>query len=397
MVRFTRRPLRTVVSLGVCALLTCTLPFGALAAQNNLIQADLTGDLSSSTLGTGGSFFIYAYSIQNQVVGPPLIPAVGPNAVITATAVSGGAAPSSLPYSTQGGSISVPTGKVGLPPPIFDGQKMFQGAPRMSYTPYGPAIRVGGLGKNTLSRSNDYASVLSTSGIYNGMGQAFVSSKGVRGIFATAYINGTPPPGGAAAGQAADPFQIPSGTAYPYTPTVTASAEIDSPNVSGGFQAYAVDSSVFTSDSVDNFIADGAPLGSTLWEVTVGRDMPTSSGITVDFELNPQALNEIQFPSAFLQSLGTFPDAITEAFLIDQAIDQSLQSQLTQTGSEFDLTGATLFPAGTTFQAIAGGVEYADDVDAGIAASPEPASVVILLAGGFTVLARRRRSVYKAS
>jgi MYXO-CTERM domain-containing protein len=369
-------------------------PAAALGA--NQANCNLTGDLASGNLGTGSAatFSLNAYSIQNQSIDPPF-PQVGPNENSSATTVSRGAAPAAISFRTNGSYIAVPTGQM-YKPMIFDGGKLITLPERMSTNTSGPTISAGPLSKSSLSLPNDYANVQSTSAIYNGVAQAFVSSKGVRGIFASAYIAGNPPPGGAAAGQALDPINVPSGSSYPYTPTVTGSLEIDSTTVTGGFSAFVIDSSVFTSDTVDNFVADGEPMSGMLWSVTVGSDTPTNTAasVLVDFELNPLALNEIQFPSAFLASLGTYSDATTESLLIEEAIDQSLASQMTQTGNEFDLVDASLFPAGTMFEAIAGGVEYADDVDAGIAAAPEPASAALVIVGLAGLLLHRRRQDY---
>jgi hypothetical protein len=246
--------------------------------------------------------------------------------------------------------------------------------------------------KQSLTARGDNVTVTSTSGNYSGQAAAFISSGGVRGISADATTSAAPPPAGNAAARAYDPFEIPSGSSYVYDPTITATVELDSPDASGGIAAFAVDSSVFTTDSVDNFTADGTPLNDTLWYLSVGGDTPTTStsDVLVDFELNPLALNEIMFPSSFLASIGPYSDTDSEALLIDQALDQSIASQLALNGDAVDLNGVDPFPTGTMFQAISGGVEYADDVDAVVSAAPEPASLV-LLSGSLVILAGSRR------
>jgi PEP-CTERM motif len=249
--------------------------------------------------------------------------------------------------------------------------------------------------KQSLKLKGDNETATSTSGIYTGQASAFISAKGVRGITATAYTTANPPPGGSAAAQAIDPFEVPSGTAYVYDPTVTGSVELDTANAAAGFAAFALDSSVFTTDSLDNFVDDGAPLDQTLWYLSVGSDQPTASisDVFVNFQLNPLALDEIQFSTGFLASLGTYTDTASEVLLIDQTISQFVESQLTRNGSEVDLDTAHLFPAGTMFQPIAGGVEYADAVDAVVTQVPEPGALPLFgfgLAGLF--LARYRAS-----
>jgi hypothetical protein len=219
-----------------------------------------------------------------------------------------------------GPSINVLTGVVGQNQvQMLYGDKA-KSSPRS--VSYGPTISTGKLNKAGLTLNGDNVTITSTSGMYTAQAGAFrATPKG--DIFAKTSISGTPPPTGQAAAQAIDPFEVPSGSANAYDPAVSASVELDPPNVAGGFAAFAVDSSVFTSDSLDNYMDDGSPLNQTLWYLSVGGDTPTTStnALLVNFQLNPLARNEIQFSSSFLASLGTYTDAASEAVLINQAID----------------------------------------------------------------------------
>jgi hypothetical protein len=251
--------------------------------------------------------------------------------------------------------------------------------------------------KNSIANPGDNVTLTSTSGAYSGTAKAFVSTGGVRGISADA--TGTPPPGGRSAARAFDPIDIPSGSAFSYSPTISATVQLGSSGIDGGFAYFAVDSSVFTSDTVDNYLQDGAPFDGSLWYLTVGGDSRTAgtSDVQVDFQLNPLALNEIQLPASFIASLGTFTDTDSEVLLIDAAIDQSIGSQLTIDGDTVGLTNVNVFPSGTTFTAINGGVEYAEDVDAALTTAPEPASLTILATSVVVGAAMRRMPIGGAS
>ena len=361
------------------------------ATAESIAQATIQTPFQEANLGRTGKFWSYAYSKQNQnlTLGTPQ---VGPNATTGLTAVLGGT-PRTLTIKTKGPDITVSSTVTGVSGPSinYPGEKLPSVAPEQSFTDPVWTGNSPALTKRSLSTPGDNVEITSTSGMYKGRAAAVLSLKGVRFLLAQARIFGTPPPQGAAAAKAYDPFEVPSGSIFGYDPTVTASVELDSPGVAGGFAAFAVDSSVFVSDSLDNFVDDGSPLDQTLWYLAVGGDTPTTStnAVRVDFQLNPLALNEIQFSSSFLASLGPFSDTVSEALLIDQAIDRFITSQLALNGADVALNDVHLFPAGTTFSAIAGGVEYADDVDAVVTTVPE-LGTLSLLGIGLAALALSR-------
>jgi hypothetical protein len=208
-----------------------------------------------------------------------------------------------------------------------------------------------------------------------------------------------PPPNGAAVGQVNDPIDIPAGSQLAYAPTVSGDVDLDSANESGGAIFYAEDSNSFTSDNVNNFEADGAPLNQTLWYLAIGASDTTTDGtgkLNVDFEMNPADLGEFSLPSGFVSSLGSFSNAMGEASLIDGEVDSMVMSDLTVTGDEIDLpsAGLDLLPDGTMFDAPTGADdEFGDGAAAGVSV-PEPGPGLMFLAiGGTAMLCRWRKSV----
>src|SRR5208283_3961990 len=77
------------------------------------------------------------------------------------------------------------------------------------------------------------------------------------------------------------------------------------------------------------------------------------------------------------------------AELIDDAVDTAVEGALGFADGTASLQGFALFPDGTQFAA-ANDVEYAEGVDAGLNAVPEPASAWILAAGLLGLFGLRR-------
>jgi hypothetical protein len=167
--------------------------------------------------------------------------------------------------------------------------------------------------------------------------------------------------------------------------------ELDSGNIVGGFAAFALDSSTFTTDTLDNFEDDGSPLDKTLWYFAVGGHLVNNALVAlIDFQLNPLALDEIQFSSSFLASLGLYTDAASEALLINQALNTFIASQVDIDDFTLTFEDVHLFPDDTTFQPLAGGVQYANGVAAVVSAVPEPPPLAILAVGLLGIAAFRR-------
>lgn len=369
------------VAYAVVALGSGTWTTGAMAAT--IVQATLANGKSFAPLLAAGNFNVSAYSEQMGVK----------NAAATPTVISNTRtiAPLANPRPNVAGYFVVRNANAILVP----------GSPALGPT----AAITNNIGPGTFPKGmwlivpNDQATITSATGQYTGQGSAFIDPSGVGRIAAFASVaEPLPPPPGAAAGRAVDPISVPSGSPLAYAPALNGSIQISGAGVSGGTLYWAVDSSVFTSDSVQNFADDGAPLDQTLWYLTMDAKGPvaSTSGVDVDFELNPLALNEIAFPSSFLAGLAPYSDAVSEAALIDQAIDQAVDSALSFSGGiaslspEFDP-----FPDGTVFNAAAGGVEYADGVDAGLVGVPEPGTIGLLLLGSIGAAMFRWRPGYR--
>ena len=134
------------------------------------------------------------------------------------------------------------------------------------------------------------------------------------------------------------------------------------------------------------------PLQDALWSVVIGGTMPSTnaSNVSVDFELDPTALNEITLPAAYLASLGSYSNQASEAALIDQSMDNEISGDMTGVAGEDDLPEMDPFPSGTTFTPETNDEEYADGVDAGIEA-PEPGASWLVSLGAMLALWRRSR------
>jgi len=262
---------------------------------------------------------------------------------------------------------------------------------------YVPVVGLADQPKANIKQAGDIQSLISVTGVYQGSGNQFQTPAG-RSLAALGFTTFTqvgPPPPGAAAGAAFDPISVPGASILAYSPTVDASIQQGDPSISGGLDIYAVDSTVFTRDDVANFLNDGSPFEATLWHLNLAANGPVAgtSDVSVDFELNPLALQEILLPSSYLISLPGYSIGLTNqqvALLIDGAVDKAITDALAFVGGTVSLQSFALFPDGTLF-APTNTVEYAEGVDAGLNAVPEPASISLLASGLFALFGFRRR------
>jgi hypothetical protein len=265
---------------------------------------------------------------------------------------------------------------------------------------YVPVIGLADQPKTNIKQASDIQTQFSVTGTYQGSGNQFQSPSG-RYIAALAFTNSTAakPPAGAAAGAAYDPILVPGGAMYSYSPMVDASFQLGDVSESGGVDMYAVDSTVFTSDDLSNFLNDGSPFDETLWHLNLAANGPVTdpSNVSVDFELNPLALAEIIFPTSYLVSLPGYSMSLTDAQiaeLIDAAVDGAATEALSLVGDTVQLQNFSPFPAGTSY-APTKSAEYAEGVDAGLTTVPEPSSI-LLLAGAILILIGFHRGTISA-
>ena len=226
---------------------------------------------------------------------------------------------------------------------------------------------------------------------YTGSGNQFQSATGkYLAAFGSTNSKDKKPPEGAAAGAAFDPILIPGGALLAYSPMVDASFQIGDSSITGGADIYAVDSTVFTSDDLSNFLNDGSPFENTLWHLNLAANGPVAgtSDVSVDFELNPLALDEIIFPTLYLVSLPGYSMDLSDqelAELIDEAVDKAVREAFVLVGDTVQLQNFLLFPDGTLYAPI-NSVEYAEGVDAGLTTVPEPASILLLASATLMLL-----------
>jgi hypothetical protein len=349
----------------LCGLVLCGQTFAGSAKAS-------AANPSAPAFSSGGYLNVAAYSEQVDI---------GSNASVTSDVVLGGSTAASPGQYRSG---------VGLTSQQIAVQNGFKVSPLTgkmvpSYTYSGPVAQILGpgqfaLNKGQLSQPDDHVSITSTTGAYSG--SASVSNqtnplinlnfpKYAINAEATVDDSGDVLPGDASA-LAGDPVNIPAGT-YTYDPSLDSSVQLTK-DEEGSARVYAVDGATFTSDSVDNFVADGESVDHTLWTLTQYGSAGGAGGISgYDFYLNPAALSEITFPSSYLATLGSYSDATSEALLIDQAVDDDIFSL---TGGTSDLADFDPFPSGTTYTPSVDGEEYADGADAVIAA-PEPGIIFL--------------------
>lgn len=357
------------------------------------VTATVTNGQDFDFLAATGSFGVRAYSEQNgaknATVTPTVVVGGAPVAPIAGPMFGASAPPFPAYYIGAGPPVRVPTG-------MLSPANNLNGKRNPIYTNLGPTATLlvnsdsggggGPRGPNQFNKTRwlpaagDEVTVTSVTGQYTGEGSAS-NIGGVRVLSASADAGALPPPPGAAAGFAFDPFFISSSSSLAYAPRLNATLNANAPGVAAGALYWATDSSVFTSDDVYNFTADGAPLDKTLWYLAIDDSgaINSLSDVNVDFVLNPAALNEILFPSSFLAGLGPFSNPATEAALIDAAIDQDVMSALSLSSGALSLSpNFDPFPNGTMFSPVSGGVTYGDGVEAAVEA-PEPGTGWLLL------------------
>jgi hypothetical protein len=113
----------------------------------------------------------------------------------------------------------------------------------------------------------------------------------------------------------------------------------------------------------------------------------------VDFELNPLALTELLFPSSYLLGLPGFTLSLSSdelALLISDDIEKRIGQALAFSDGVVTLD-APLFPAGTMFQAVQGGVVFATAATAVLTAVPEPGCLWLLCTGALVIVGANMR------
>lgn len=374
-----------VVSALACGLWATEARGGLLVvvpAAKNEAAGDIRSPFSSAGLGGAGTTNLKAYSRQD----PPA--AAGPNATVTST-LNGAAGPAPKTLNGASTGIDIPNP---APPPRFN------------RTPP-PVVALQNQPKRNITANGDIQTLRSTSGSYSGVAgqeQGVLNGAGVRSVFAYGIRNAGAVAPGQAAGGAFDPFTVPSGASYSYQPIIDVLMQSDLAELSVGVGYFAVDSFVFTSDTVDNFTDDGSPSSGSLWTLGISASGPVASpsGLNIDFELNPQALDEISFPTSFLVTLPGYSGSLTHAQLaplINTAINTKIRGAFAvDSNGVASVNDFSFLPAGTMYTPMGGDVVYGDGVNAGVQAAPEPSS--LMLAGSAMlslVLVRIRRYLYR--
>jgi hypothetical protein len=378
-------------------------PRGEVEAGNNFGFSG--GNQSASGSGQGNVQSVRAMSRVNTVPGPTI------NMNVTPTFISGGMdvpisagslnPPPAVPVFwnwVQSGTISViyRTGPMGRDRSLFNFSPSVVMVRRFTTTT-GTSLS---FPKGLFTMAGDRIGIQSETFGWTGLGQmSYDPFNSSYDLLATAQS-----PGGIIVGQAAgnaiDPFTIASPTPLTYGPSIYGSVDIDPGDVNefAGADWWASDS------YVDPSTGDGdepSPEDS-LWYLSISADQSTAnlSDLDIDFDLNPEALNEIVFTPSFLAGLGSYSNSTQEADLIDAYFDDEIDSAITFSGDDATLpTGFDPFPNGTTFLPEGGSVLYADGVDAGIADAPEGGTLgyvllgVLGLAGFVRVRAGRARAM----
>jgi hypothetical protein len=365
-IRHARFPL---IASAFCAL--CAAP--PLHAES-MITGNVDTGFQQLSLANMGNVSLYAFS-QQTAPAPK-----GVNLTVTGTLVQNGVT-----------TFPAPTKLTGAKDKITVTKALDPGKGLKTYPPYGgPIYGLVGIPKPTVA--GDSAQVQSLTGVF--FGKATAVAPGLNndpaGYIEAGGVNtGNGSQKGDAAAKTVDPVLIYSGITFSYAPSVDATVELNNPDERGAVDFFATDSNVFTSDSLNNFVADGAPLSDTLWvmSLSASESISSASDISAGFDLNPLALDEITLPVAYLKSLSLHYASLTPnqlAVLIDAQIDKEIACSLDVSGGIGTLSDFDPFPDGTTFTGAGGtDVSFADGVDAGLVAVPLPAAApaALLLIG----------------
>jgi hypothetical protein len=348
-----------------CVLSILMLVCRVTTVRANQAIASTSDPIATANVGTGATTSLYAYSYRLTPNGLQF----GPNATVTVSLTSNGTPATTAP--------NVANSEFKIPVPV-------PGQPG-TFAYYGNTVALKDQAKSLMVKPDDQELLQSASSLHRGYARQFVTDTGTLQI--QAYAIGLGSPNGKAAGAAYDPFIVPGGATYTYAPAVDASVECDDTSSFASAMAYAVDSTTFTSDDLDNFPEDGAPMNQTLWFVGVSADGPIASvsDLGIDFELNPLALNEISFPTTYLSMLPGYSPTLSAAqlaVLIDAQIDGTLEQPgvITISDGTASISDYSLFPDGTTFTPFNGqDVEYGDGANAAEEEVPEPGAVGLLV------------------
>ncbi|MFI5382396.1 MAG: hypothetical protein ACHRHE_24120, partial [Tepidisphaerales bacterium] len=356
---------------------------GRSASATEVVADTFTGNSLPTALGPVGATAttsLYAYSIQTGTVAP-----AGPNALVFGANRHSGPGPVTIVPIVMEGVAGGVTPKIRVPHPP-------SGVPISS----GPPLAVQrNIPKSNLASAGDMDSLTSASGDYSGTATQFervvgfpIATGTVKEIQAKVETSPTRStrirqalPGNAAA-MAEDPFTVAGGSSYAYLIGADVSINIDEAPDRAGALVFATDSNLFTTDSLDNFVEDGEPLNDALWTLEVSGDglIDSTAELGIDFELNPLAPKEINFPTAYLTSLPGYSAALTPdelAPLIDEEFDGRVRDAMLFSSGSASLTGFSVFPDGTTYTPLNGIDDtYLDGVAAAVEA-PEPSGLAV--------------------